>query len=67
MRAPQVGYPIFSTHWAPRHDIIATMEMSDAIAVLDALARESRLQIFRYLIHGDSSPASAGRLEIHAT
>jgi DNA-binding transcriptional ArsR family regulator len=46
------------------------MKMSDAIAVLDALAQESRLQIFRYLIQAGPAGASAGaigdHLQVHA-
>ncbi len=70
MRPAQVGVPIFSTRCGLGHDIIATMKMSDAIAVLDALAQESRLEIFRYLIQLGTPGASAGRigdhLQVHA-
>jgi DNA-binding transcriptional ArsR family regulator len=41
------------------------MKMSDAIAVLDALAQESRLQIFRYLIQVGPPGASAGTIGDH--
>ena len=46
------------------------MEMSDAVAVLDALAQESRLGIYRYLIargpRGAAAGEVAGELQLHA-
>ncbi len=46
-------------------DIIATMKMKDAVAVLDALAQETRLGIFRFLIRMGPEGASAGRIGQH--
>ena len=52
------------------YDIIKTMKMSEALAVLDALAQESRLSIVRYLIRHGPSGAAAGQigedLNVHA-
>jgi DNA-binding transcriptional ArsR family regulator len=46
------------------------MKMTDAVAVLDALAQETRLEIFRFLIRAGTDGASAGRigerLELHS-
>jgi ArsR family transcriptional regulator, arsenate/arsenite/antimonite-responsive transcriptional repressor len=46
------------------------MEMSDAVAVLDALAQETRLSIYRYLIRRGPGGAAAGdvgaELQLHA-
>ena len=39
-----------------------TMKMMDAVGVLGALAQESRLEIFRYLIRVGPCGASAGRV-----
>lgn len=70
MRSAQPGFPHLSKLRARWHDIIATMKMSDAVAALDALAQESRLEIFRYLIQAGPAGASAGRiaerLRLHA-
>jgi ArsR family transcriptional regulator, arsenate/arsenite/antimonite-responsive transcriptional repressor len=41
------------------------MKMTDAVAVLDALAQESRLEIFRFLIRAGAEGASAGRIGEH--
>lgn len=46
------------------------MKMTDAVAVLDALAQESRLEIFRFLIRVGPEGVPAGRigeeLEVHS-
>jgi DNA-binding transcriptional ArsR family regulator len=46
------------------------MKISDAISVLNALAQESRLEIFRYLIQSGPAGVPAGRigeqLEVHS-
>jgi ArsR family transcriptional regulator len=46
------------------------MKISDAVSVLNALAQESRLGIFRYLIQSGPAGAPAGRigehLEVHS-
>ncbi len=41
------------------------MKMTDAVAVLDALAQETRLAIFRYLIRFGAQGLSAGRIGEH--
>ena len=38
------------------------MKMSDAVTVLDALAQESRLEIFRFLVQAGPQGAPAGRI-----
>lgn len=52
------------------HDNIGTMKTTDAVAVLNALAQESRLDIFRHLIRSGPSGAPAGRiseqLQVHS-
>src|ERR1700687_724683 len=47
------------------HDIIKIMKMSDAVSVLSALAQESRLEIFRYLIRMGPEGVPAGRIGDH--
>src|SRR5687767_12510989 len=46
------------------------MKMTDAVAVLNALAQETRLEIYRFLIRAGRTGAPAGRigehLELHA-
>jgi ArsR family transcriptional regulator len=62
MRAMQ-GCPAFSTFpGEARHDNIMVMKMSDAVSVLDALAQENRLHIFRFLIRMGAVGAPAGRI-----
>ena len=56
---------------AVRHnDIMRIMKISDAVSVLNALAQESRLEIFRYLIRSGPAGAPAGRigelLDVHS-
>lgn len=41
------------------------MKMIDAVAVLNALAQETRLEIFRFLIRAGGAGASAGRIGEH--
>lgn len=65
MRKMQGGPPFWSNHGGRRHDIIGIMKMSDAVAVLDALAQEVRLRIYRYLIVAGPSGASAGSIADH--
>lgn len=70
MHCAQRRYAIFSIHERRRHDIIIIMKLSDAVAVLSALAQESRLEIIRFLIRVGPAGASAGsigdHLEVHS-
>src|SRR5688572_26347448 len=45
-----------------QHDNIKTMKTTDAVAVLGALAQESRLEVFRFLIRRGPEGSSAGRI-----
>ncbi len=62
MRGAQMGPANFSMQQISWRDIIMTMKMMDAVGVLGALAQESRLEIFRYLIRVGPCGASAGRV-----
>lgn len=65
MRLPQTTPCVCASRGRFQYDIIKTMKMTDAVAVLGALSQESRLEIFRFLIRAGTGGASAGRIGEH--
>lgn len=65
MRAPKTRLAFAQGPGRRLYDNIKTMERTDAISALNALAQESRLDIFRYLIQAGAAGASAGRIGGH--
>lgn len=65
MRLPQTAPRAGAGRGGCQYDIIKSMKMTEAVAVLGALSQESRLEIFRFLIRAGPGGASAGRIGGH--
>jgi ArsR family transcriptional regulator, arsenate/arsenite/antimonite-responsive transcriptional repressor len=70
MRSVHVTTAFQAFPFSHHYDIMRTMKISDAVSILSALAQESRLEIFRYLIQSGPAGVPAGRigeqLDVHS-